>query len=227
MADSRVSYTSTTGTGPFSYGAIALLTDAVVPEQDQLVVTVNGTALTYKASAPGAAEYTLNKTTRNVTLGTALISSDILKIRRKTKQNGLHVTFTNNGSFNGADADLVLKQLMFLGQEAKDDAAEDVMIGFAVHSVGNNTYHIQLYAPYGYTINTFVTQAGGTAAGTAKLQIDGVDVTGSSHSFSTAETDQACTAANVVKYGNTVQVVVSGVSGSGDLDISLICTRTI
>lgn len=120
MALSRVIYTAQTGTGPFSYSAVDLLTDALVTEESQLVVTVNDVEIDYTANAPAPGEYTLNKTTRQVTLGTALIATDDLVIQRVTQMNALHVVFQNNAPLGEDDLNLVLKQLMFIAQEAKE-----------------------------------------------------------------------------------------------------------
>lgn len=120
---SRVVYTGSTAS-TFSYAAVPLLDDLLVTEQSQLVVKKNGVALTYKAAGPGATEYTLNKTTRVLTLGAALIITDTLRIVRDTKTDAMHVIFTNNASLPAEDLNLCLKQVLFLNQEREDDLSE-------------------------------------------------------------------------------------------------------
>lgn len=120
---SRVVYTGSTAS-TFSYAAVPLLDDLLVTEQSQLVVKKNGVALTYKSAAPGATEYTLNKTTRVMTLGAALIVTDTLRIVRDTKTDAMHVVFTNNAPMGAEDINLCLKQVLFLNQEREDDLSE-------------------------------------------------------------------------------------------------------
>lgn len=120
---SRVIYTGVTGT-TFSYAGVPLLDDRLVTEQSQLVVTVNGVKQDYVSGAPGAGEYTLDKNTKILTLGTALSASDTLRIVRQTKSDGLHVVFTNTAALSAEDLNLVLKQLLYLDQERQDDIQE-------------------------------------------------------------------------------------------------------
>lgn len=107
-----------------SYAAVPLLDDPLVTEQSQLVITVNDVAQTYVSAGPGAGEYTLNKTTKVLTLGTALIVTDTLRIVRTTKRDAAHVIFTNNAPFSAEDFNLVIQQVMFLNDERVDDLEE-------------------------------------------------------------------------------------------------------
>ena len=45
--NSRVSYTGSTSTGPYSFSAISLFSDAIVPLQTSVVVTIAGVVQTY------------------------------------------------------------------------------------------------------------------------------------------------------------------------------------
>lgn len=210
--NSRVTYTGATGT-TFSYSGVALLNDRLVTEQSQLVVTKNGTSLAYNAGAPGAAEYTLNKTTRVMTLGTALITTDVLLIRRSTKKDALHVDFEDNSPINEDDLDLVLNQLLYIAQEASEtqDVARQFTLGGMIQGYGNRDYVLEQKAAFAYDISEFnVKLNGGTA--TFKLQIDGVDVTGSSHTASTVESSKTGMTANRVLVGQTLTINVSSSS---------------
>jgi hypothetical protein len=218
--NSRIEYSGTTGT-TFSYAALDLLTDTLVSEQSQLVVTKNGTELAYASGAPGAAEYTLNKTTRVMTLGTALVSTDVLLIRRSTKRDGLHVVFTNNSPIAEDDLNLVLEQLLFIAQEAQElqEVQRTFSLGGMIQGFRNQTYVLEQKAPFTYDISEFVTKlTSGTC--TVKLQIDGVDVTGSSHAANSAESSQTGMSANRVLTGQTLQMVVTGSSIEDTFNLS-------
>lgn len=91
---------------------------------------------------------------------------------------------------------------------------------------GNRTYTIDLSAPFGYTINSLVTQ---TTAGTATIavQIGGVNVTGlNAVATSTTLTTSTATAANTVAANAKVTFVVSAVAGASELAFALRYTRT-
>ena len=119
---SRQSYTNSTGTGPFSYSGISLFADNLVPEQSQLKVFVSGVEKTYVSSAPGANQYTLNKVSKEVTLGASLATTDTLLIKRVTSQTS-YVDFTNNSPLTAADLDITAKQSLFIAEEGIDAIA--------------------------------------------------------------------------------------------------------
>lgn len=116
---SRVSYTNTTGTGPFSFAAIGLFSDNLVTWQSQLVVLISGVEQTYVSSAPGAGQYTINKPDKTLTLGSSLAASDTLLIKRQTSQDS-YVGFTNNSPLTAEDLDITAKQSLFLAEEGID-----------------------------------------------------------------------------------------------------------
>jgi hypothetical protein len=101
----------------------------------------------------------------------------------------------------------------------------DSLAGLIAGTVANGTYTVELYAPAAGTINQLKTQlSAGTA--TVKLQIDGVDVTGSSSSATTSIVTGTCTAANTVSAGSKITMVVSAVSSAADLAFSIKVTLT-
>lgn len=216
--NSRITYTGVTGT-TFSYGGIILLNDRLVTEQSQLVVTVNGVSYAYNAGAPGAAEYTLNKNTRVMTIGTALITTDTLLIRRSTKKDARHVDFTNNSPLTEADLDLITLQLLFIAQEASEtqDLQRSFDFGGMVVGYHNGDYILTLKASYTFDISAFITR---TSSGTvtAKLQIDGIDVGGSSHGAGGVEISQILSSANRVLTGQTLKIVLSSASAIDTFD---------
>lgn len=210
--NSRITYAATTGT-TFSYGGITLLNDRLVSEQSQLVVTKNGATLGYNSGAPGATEYTLNKNTKVMTLGTALVTTDTLLIRRATKKDARLVDFANNSPITEDDLDLITLQLLFIAQEASEaqDVQKSFDMGGMIVGFHNGNYVFTQKASYTYDLQTFITKlTAGTC--TVKLQIDGVDVTDSSHGASTAESLNTLTANNRVLPGQTLQMVVSASS---------------
>lgn len=94
-----------------------------------------------------------------------------------------------------------------------------------IESPSAKTYVLDQYAEFAYTINRItIDMSAGTA--TAKLTIDGVDVTGcTSISASTTESTTSCTAANSVSAGNTVALVITSPSSAADLSFTMKYTR--
>jgi hypothetical protein len=94
-----------------------------------------------------------------------------------------------------------------------------------IETVANKTYVLDLKAPYAYTINSLAAK---TVSGTctAKLTIDGVNVTGiTALAVTSTEDFDDATAANVVGVGNTVALVVSSNSTALDLQFTVKYTR--
>ena len=87
------------------------------------------------------------------------------------------------------------------------------------------TYYLDQYAEFAYTINRItIDMSAGTA--TAKLTIDGVDVTScTSISASTTEATTTCTGANSVAVGNTVALVITSPSSAADFAFTVKYTR--
>lgn len=94
-----------------------------------------------------------------------------------------------------------------------------------IESPSAKTYTLEQYAEFAYTINRITIDMGAGTA-TAKLTIDGVDVTGcTSISASTTESTTNCTAANSVSVGNTVALVVTSPSSAADMVFTVKYTR--
>ena len=94
-----------------------------------------------------------------------------------------------------------------------------------IETADDKTYVLDLKAPYAYTINSLAAK---TASGTctAKLTIDGVDVTGiTALAVSDTEDFDDATAANAVSAGNTVALVISSNSAALDLQFTVKVTR--
>lgn len=94
-----------------------------------------------------------------------------------------------------------------------------------IESPAATTYILRLNAKYAGTINNISIK---TSAGTitAKLQIEGVDVTSCTGiSVSSAESTTTCTAANTFAAGDTIQMVTSSLSAATNLAFSIQTTR--
>lgn len=85
------------------------------------------------------------------------------------------------------------------------------------------TYIIDLKVPVACTINEL---AGKTTSGTctAKVQIDGVDVTGTSTAFSSTEASGTATAANSAAANTTISLVVTAASSPVDFAFTIKAT---
>jgi hypothetical protein len=94
-----------------------------------------------------------------------------------------------------------------------------------IETADDKTYVLDQYAAYAYTINNlYIKSSSGTC--TAKLTIDGSDVTGiSSVSVSSSEASAEATAANAVSVGNTVALVISSNSSAEDVSFTVKITR--
>ena len=80
-------------------------------------------------SDPSATQYTLDTTTTppQITLGLAMASGDVLRVRRKTARGSREVDFVQGATLTEADLDKATKQGIYLAEEAIDRAkdAED------------------------------------------------------------------------------------------------------
>jgi hypothetical protein len=103
-----------------SYSAVQTLPDGVIPEEEQLTVYLNGTALTY------ATDYTLNPATNLISLigdaFTNLDDQDVVIIQRETNDVTRLVVFEDNAGMTAEDLNLAFDQVFFLVQEALDGA---------------------------------------------------------------------------------------------------------
>lgn len=94
-----------------------------------------------------------------------------------------------------------------------------------IETADDKTYVLDLKAPYAYTVNSLAAK---TASGTctAKLTIDGVDVTGiTALAVSSSEDFDDASAANSVSVGNTLALVISSNSSALDLQFTVKVTR--
>ena len=126
-------HSSTTGTGPFAGPTVDYIDSSTDIEVEKLADGDEpnaGVILTKVASAPGATEYTLDSSGSppTVTLGAALISGDVLKVRRKTTRGSREVDFVQGSTLTEADLDKATKQGIYLGEEALDKAQDAVSL---------------------------------------------------------------------------------------------------
>jgi hypothetical protein len=102
-------------------------------------------------------------------------------------------------------------------------SASDALSG-VLEAPSNKTYRVLEKSPTALTITEFTVKLGAGTC-TAKLQINGVDVTGGSISATTAQQSVSPSAANVVAAGDVVQLVIGSVSSTADLSFSFSYTR--
>ena len=123
MAYSYVRYTLTSGnmgTNSFSYSAFQTLGSGADPENTQFNVFWGDSELVLDT------DYTVNTTTNTVTFLSPVtadwVEGDVIAIKRDTKKDDRYVDWTNNAGIDETDLDLEGDQLLFIAQEAWDEA---------------------------------------------------------------------------------------------------------
>jgi hypothetical protein len=122
-------HTGEENTGPFSGPAVDYINSDTDIEVEKIADGADanaGVILTVVAAAPGATEYTLDSSVSppRVTLGTALVAGDVLKVRRKTTRGSREVDFVQGSTLTEADLDKATKQGIYLAEEAIDRAKD-------------------------------------------------------------------------------------------------------
>lgn len=132
------------------------------------------------------------------------------------------VTAAGEALLDDADA-AAQRSTLELGTMATKAAVD--FVGGMIETAADKTYVIDLSAAYAYTVNTLIIKsASGTC--TAKLTIEGTDITGiSAVSVSSSEATGTATAANSVAVGNTLALVVSSNSDATDVSFTIKTTR--
>ncbi len=121
MAYSFVTYVGDGSNSVFSFGAIPLLDEGVVPYVTQLVVTVDGTV-----QPPST--YSIDSTADTVTLVEAPSSGAPVRVARVTKADDRYVDWLNSTNLNQEQLNLDSDQLLFLTQETLDGAQNSIQI---------------------------------------------------------------------------------------------------
>ncbi len=123
MAYSSVRYTLTSGnigTNSFSYSAFQTLGAGADPENTQFDVYWNDTLLVLNT------DYSVNTTTNTITMlspvTTDWTEGEVIAIKRDTKKDTRYVDWTDNAGITAVDLDLEGDQLLFIAQEAWDEA---------------------------------------------------------------------------------------------------------
>ena len=116
-------------TGPFAGPAVDYINSATDIEVEKIASGTEpntGVILTVTTGTPGATEYTIDSSVSppTVTLGVALVSGDVLKVRRKTTRGSREVDFVQGSTLTEADLDKATKQGIYLGEEALDRATD-------------------------------------------------------------------------------------------------------
>ena len=102
---------------------------------------------------------------------------------------------------------------------------EEIAFNDITTSIGNNTYTIDLYAQYNYTVNQLVIQSGSGTC-TAALQIGGSNITGiSSVSVSTTINTATASGSNTMSIGSKLTLVLSSTSSLNNLQGVIKITR--
>ena len=125
MAISSVSYTGDGATDQFSFGAVPLLADGLVPYGDQLVVE-------FDAVVQVSSLYTVDVINEVLNFISPPADTVIVKIVRVTKSDDRYVDWTNSTNLTQEELNLDSDQLLFLSQESLDnsiDALRDNGIG--------------------------------------------------------------------------------------------------
>ena len=99
-------------------------------------------------------------------------------------------------------------------------------LGWLVEYPIVKTYPLIQKSSFTFDVDELAGKVGGGTSVTAKLQIDGADVTDSSGTFTTTESATTPSAARRVSAGQTLALVVTAISGSPtDFSFSIACTR--
>ena len=118
-------YTGVTGT-EFDGPNVDYINKATDIEVEKIADGAAANAGVILEEGAGTAKYTINSsvTPPTVTLGTALVSGDVLKVRRKTTRGSREVDFTQGSTLTEEDLDKATKQGIYLGEEAIDKAKD-------------------------------------------------------------------------------------------------------
>ena len=138
-----------------------------------------------------------------------------------------YARFTANGLEGRTEAEFKADFNLEIGTDVLAFAGTGLIeqISGHIETADDKTYVLDLKAPYAYTINSLAAK---TASGTctAKLTIDGTDVTGiTALAVSSTEDFDDATAANAVSVGDTVALVISSNSTALDLQFTVKVTR--
>ncbi len=121
MAYSFVTYVGDGSNSVFSFGAIPLLDEGIVPYVTQLVVTVDGTVRP-------TSTYSIDSTAETVTLVEAPSSGAPVRVARVTKADDRYVDWLNSTNLNQEQLNLDSDQLLFLTQESLDGAENSIQL---------------------------------------------------------------------------------------------------
>lgn len=114
------------GSAVFAYGTIGLIDALNITHADQLVVELNGTALTFST------DYTIDEGAEEVTVTTTLTTGDIILIKRETKNDEAYVDFANNAAIDADDLDANNFQLLYLIQELLSQTGDAITLSLGM-----------------------------------------------------------------------------------------------
>lgn len=125
MATTYVTYTVNSGhvsTPEFSYAAIPLLTSSTLNESDQLVVKLNGVALTLTT------DYTVDAALDIVTISATIAEGDVVLIERDTDIETAIVTYVNNALLDKDNLNDSVQQLLYKLQELENETTNTIRL---------------------------------------------------------------------------------------------------
>lgn len=102
----------------------------------------------------------------------------------------------------------------------------DTILDYTNDSPANQTYDIELSAPYGYTITQVIAKCRAGSC-TATVKIGTTALGGGANSVTSSLSTKNHSSANVVSAGGTVSVTISSISSCSGLRLTIIATKTI
>jgi len=161
------SYGTAGGATDFFYSSLSLLSDDLVPIASQLRVYVNGTLKT------NLVDYTVDTANGKIVLGTAVYTSDLVRIARFTQDTARFINYTDSTNITAQILNTDATQLFFLVQEAKDLQTDAMIVGTDGKWGGNGKIIGNIAAGVANTDAVNVAQLNAAVAGVTPATLGG------------------------------------------------------